>query len=99
MANILRESARGQECQIRIPEICNHNPETVVLCHLGGAGMGLKHEDYEAAYGCSNCHSVVDGRVNIHFDRECIKLWFLEACVRTRVIMRKNGLIKIKGEK
>lgn len=32
MAN-LRKEARGRECQIRIPGVCNGNPETVVLTH------------------------------------------------------------------
>lgn len=95
----LTRSARGQECTIRIPGVCNGNPETTVLCHINGAGAGIKAPDYEAAYGCSNCHAVVDGKAQIDFDKDCIKLWFLEACVRTRKIMQQKGLISYAGMK
>jgi hypothetical protein len=61
MAN-LRKLARGRECQIRIPGVCNGNPETTVLCHLNGGGMGIKEDDILAAWGCSSCHDAVDGR-------------------------------------
>ncbi|BBI46989.1 hypothetical protein KPSA1B_105772 [Pseudomonas syringae pv. actinidiae] len=33
----LRASAKGQDCTVRIPAICNYNPETTVLAHLPGA--------------------------------------------------------------
>lgn len=62
----IRKSAQGEDCLIRIPGICNANPETTVLCHdnrlSSGKGMGLKAPDTEAAYGCSCCHDVLDGR-------------------------------------
>ncbi|MGV3346389.1 nuclease domain-containing protein, partial [Enterobacteriaceae bacterium LUAb1] len=38
MAN-LRKEAKGRECQVRIPGICNGNSETVVLAHLRMAGV------------------------------------------------------------
>ena len=62
----LRKWARGKDCQIRIPGVCNHNPETTVLCHdnlAGVSGMGMKSPDECAALGCSSCHDVIDGRV------------------------------------
>ncbi len=40
----LRKAARGRECQVRIPGVCNGNPETTVLAHiplLDCAGPGL----------------------------------------------------------
>ncbi len=30
----LRKAARGRECQVRIPGVCNGNPETSVLAHI-----------------------------------------------------------------
>jgi hypothetical protein len=30
----LRASAKGELCTFAIPGICNHNPETTVLCHI-----------------------------------------------------------------
>lgn len=61
----LRDSARGEECTINIPGVCNHNPETTVLAHYGEPGekgMGLKPDDISGAFACSACHDVLDGR-------------------------------------
>lgn len=91
----LRESAKGQMCRIRIPQYCNHNPETTVLCHLGGAGMALKQPDLFAAFGCSACHDVVDGRVNTPFDRETIRLWHYDGIIETQRYWLKEGYIEI----
>lgn len=41
----LRKAARGRECQVRIPGVCNGNPETSVLAHIrlaGLCGTGIK---------------------------------------------------------
>lgn len=95
----LRQSARGKDCEIRIPRICNGNPETVVLCHLPGGGMGTKSEDIHGAYGCSDCHDFVDGRNPGPRGMEWImkrrKLALLEGMVRTQSIMLKEGLIQV----
>lgn len=92
----LRKSARGQECQIRLPGICNGNPETTVLCHLGGAGMGMKSNDIHGAFGCSCCHDVIDGRVNAYYDRDFLKLAHMEGVIRTQAIWIKQGLIGVQ---
>ena len=91
----IRKSARGQECRIRIPGVCNWNPETVVLCHLNGAGMGIKKNDMEASYGCSSCHDAIDSRVKCDFSMDSLKLMFYEGAERTRDYLREIGLIKI----
>ena len=57
----LRKAARGQDCMVIIPDVCNGNPETVVLAHLNGGGMGYKHHDFLGAWACSSCHSWLDG--------------------------------------
>ncbi|HGN0358339.1 TPA: nuclease domain-containing protein, partial [Proteus mirabilis] len=52
MAN-LRKEARGRECQIRIPGVCNGNSETVVLAHYrmsGICGTGIKPNDIFGAW-------------------------------------------------
>lgn len=44
----LRKEAKGRECQVRLPGICNHNPETTVLAHYRMAGLngvGMKPDD------------------------------------------------------
>lgn len=60
----LRQSARGQDCTLRIPFVCNFDTRTVVLCHLPGhaRGIGTKENDLHGAYGCAACHDLIDGR-------------------------------------
>jgi len=60
----IRQSAKGETCTFNLPGVCNHNPETTVLCHAPhpGKGMGIKGPDTWAAYGCSSCHDEMDGR-------------------------------------
>ncbi len=89
----LRQSARGRECQVRIPGICNHNPETVVLAHIGGAGIGRKSDDIHGAFCCSACHDAIDGRSNTEYHRSALKLLHLEGVVRTQEIWRREGLL------
>ena len=88
------KSSRGQECQIRLPG-CNGNPETTVPCHLNGGGMGTKSANIHIAYGCSNCHDLVDGRTKTDLDPEYILLSHYEAVVRTQIIMLANGVLKL----
>lgn len=79
----LRKLAQGRDCQIRLP-CCNHNPETTVLAHLSGGGMGLKKHDLHGAWSCSSCHDAVDGRDGGMWDNEWVRLCHLEAIVRTQ---------------
>lgn len=60
----LRRSAKHEPCLIRAPipeksRAC-HDPETTVLTHYNGGGMGDKHSDEKSAYGCYWCHTVYD---------------------------------------
>ncbi len=93
----ITESARNEECQIRLPNICNFNPETTVFCHIGGGGMARKASDIHGAYGCSSCHDAVDGRFKLGEALPCheVKLYFYDAVIRTQLILLEKGLIKI----
>lgn len=94
----ITESARGEDCQIRLVSICNHDPATVVFCHASGGGMGMKAPDSEGAYGCSACHDAVDHRVLAPKVRPWweIELDFLNAQRRTRAILIEKGLLILK---
>jgi len=88
----LREIARGQECQIRVPAICNHNPETTVLAHYrltGTCGTGLKPIDEMGAWACSSCHDYVDARSK--GDATERKLYHLDGVLRTLNELKKLG--------
>lgn len=91
----LRKLARDQPCQIRIPGVCNANPETTCLCHYrlaGSCGVGMKPPDEQAAFGCSACHDAVDGRTfsGCHTKTE-LRLYHAEGVLRTQELVRLLG--------
>ena len=84
---VARQSARNQPCLIRLPG-CLHDAATTVLCHyslMGYHGMGLKAPDDLGAYGCANCHAIVDGRMArpAGYTRNDVRLAHAEAVMRT----------------
>lgn len=92
----LRKAARGRECQVRIPGICNGNPETTVLAHIriaGLCGTGIKPPDLIATIACSSCHDEIDRRTHL-VDAEYAKECALEGMARTQVIWLKEGKVK-----
>ena len=91
----ITQSAKGKDCTIRIPGVCNGKSETVVHCHLNGGGMAIKVNDVFGARGCSACHDVVDFRVKTEFSRTEIKLMHHEGVVRTQQQLMDEGLIKV----
>lgn len=94
----LRDSARGEDCTLRLPGVCNFNPETTVLAHVpcGQKGMGMKGPDQISAYTCSACHDVLDDRAK----GEVIDGWdVIRAVAETQGKMIQKGLIKIAGVK
>ena len=96
-SNKLRQSAKGQDCLVRIPGICNHTPETVVLAHVGSnSGTGMKCSDIEAAYCCSSCHDLIDYRtLKNEFTRDEINIMAKEGAERTRKMWADNGWLKV----
>lgn len=90
----LRDSARGQDCTLRL-DGCRHDSETVVLCHLpvGMKGIGMKSPDLFAAFGCDHCHAVIDHRAKGHYeDRD-----LLRALAETQMTWVRMGLLTVKG--
>ena len=92
----LRKEARGRGCMVRIPEVCNHNSETVVLAHYrlaGVSGIGMKSPDVLGAWACSACHDAIDRRAHTDLDRDYVRLLHLEGMARTLAQLNKEGLI------
>lgn len=95
----IRDSAKGEECLIRISGVCNFNPETTVWCHLpgidGDRGMGLKAIDHCGAFGCSACHDVLDMRAKLPagLTREQVLLDFFFGHMRSLVRLSQKGLL------
>ena len=93
----ITDSARGQECQIRLIGVCNHNDETTIFAHYrkgGLGGMGKKPSDLFGAYACSSCHDAVDGRTKTPFSPDELDADFKDAVFRTQNILMAKGLIK-----
>ena len=89
----LRNEARGRGCMVRLPGVCNHNSETVVLAHvrlIGVSGMGIKADDLLGAWACSACHDVIDRRARTDMDLKEVRLAHLEGMVRTIAQLRKE---------
>ena len=87
----LREQARGRDCQIRLPGVCNFDPATTVLCHyrlVGLSGMGMRSPDVCAAWGCSACHAYCD----THRDDTTARA-FLEGVLRTIAALNHEGKV------
>ena len=90
----ITKSAKGEACQIRVPGVCNFNPETTVACHLNGGGTGTKEYDFLTAYGCSKCHWFVDGGYsNLGFSRMERDNFHADGIFRTQKILAQKGLL------
>lgn len=94
------ESARGEDCQVRIPGVCTYDPATVIWSHArwGSAGRGkaIKASDFAGAYSCTSCDAVYDGQrkpppgmTRIEVDADWCQGHF-----RSLLILEKKGLIR-----
>lgn len=90
----ITQSAKGADCTLRIPGVCNFNPETTVFAHLNGGGMGTKHSDLHGCYSCSSCHDWLDGRNYGSGERVFRDAEFLRAMIETQNKLIEQGLIK-----
>lgn len=93
----IRKSAQGQECQVRIPGVCNGNPETTVWCHVndGTNGVGAKPNDMSGCYGCSDCHDAIDRRRRDVPQTDLCR-YILDAVLRSQRILRDLGIIEVR---
>ena len=93
----LRKLARDRPCMVRLPGICNRNPETTVLAHYrlsGMSGIGMKSPDVIGSWCCSDCHDAVDRRSNTQLDRDFVRLAHAEGVMRTINQLVEEGHIK-----
>ena len=95
----LLDSAKGQPCDLRIPGVCNHDPETTVSCHVPDEafGMGVKANDFATFHGCAACHQWLDRREWLgRMDREDVIWHVLRAFLRTLRNRIERGYLAIK---
>lgn len=88
-------SANGQDCTLRLPGICNFNPETTVFAHIGTIrGMGIKCSDIMGVYGCSSCHDEIDRKTRI-MELESLAPEKLRALEETLALLFSQNLISV----
>ncbi len=101
----ITDSAKGENCTLRIPGVCNHNPETTIPAHLNGAGMAKKSDDTLISYCCSQCHTWLDGGYsNIDLSQYTDKQLKravrdseqLRGIIETQSILIQKNLIQVK---
>lgn len=92
MTDKITKAARGRECEIRLPGVCNGDTATTVFCHfrpIGISGFGYKTPAPIGAFGCSSCHAVVDTTKDAE-----IQLAFAHGVMRTINTLWQEGVIK-----
>lgn len=89
----IRKSAKNEMCQVRIPGHCRPDPETTILAHINGGGMGMKQPDFLGSYSCHRCHAVLDGVTRTEYPPQLIELWHWQGVGRTLKILEAKGLI------
>lgn len=93
----LRNMARGQPCQVRLPG-CNGGGDYTVLAHYriaGYNGVGMKPPDILGAWACSKCHDLADFRAFLpNYTRAEIRLAHCEGVLRTVAELQKLGAVK-----
>lgn len=97
MTDKLTKLARGRECQVRLPGICNHDAATTVLAHFrmaGVSGLGIKADSLLGAWACSACHDAIDRRAHTDLDRDYVRLAHLEGMARTQAILVREQVVK-----
>ena len=99
----LTDAAKGQQCTLQIDSVCLGETETVVACHspLLEDRQGTKAPDFCIAFGCVNCHAVLDRREK-YPDGQRIELmtesdqryYFHRGMVRTLASLVARGILK-----
>lgn len=98
----IRESARDEDCTVRLPQVCSFNPEQTVLAHpnthRAGKGGAHKAADELGAYACYPCHMVVDGQhaLPAHLTREEVEIAFWHGHAETYLKLKSKGLVTAK---
>jgi hypothetical protein len=92
-----RKLARGRECQVRLPGICNGDAATTVLAHYrlaGYCGTSMKPDDVAfGAWCCARCHDACDGRARTEFTHDELRLFHAEGVLRTFAALRAEGVL------
>jgi len=93
-------SANGEDCQVRLPGICTHDPATTIWSHArwGAAGRGkaIKALDIAGAYCCTSCDAVYDGQRKPPpgYTRDQVDADWCQGHFRSLVLLKEKGLVQ-----
>lgn len=95
----LLAAAKGQECTLNIPGVCQGGTETTVPCHspLGEDRNGTKAPDFAVADGCMACHDYLDRRATLngeHINDEDQRFYVHRGIMRTLANRFSRGIIR-----
>jgi hypothetical protein len=94
----ITDFARGQDCLLRLPGVCNGNPETSVWAHSNryadGKGAGLKADDRNGCIACYACHMVYDRQFSrpAGLSLAFVETRFTAAMKVAQAMLKKAGL-------
>lgn len=91
------KAARGQECLVRLPGICNRDPATVVFAHLRMSpysGTAYKTGNIFGAFCCSACHDEIDRRTR-KLESDFVRMAHFEGIVRTQHKLIEMDILKL----
>ncbi len=87
---------KGHDCYIRLPDVCNSNPETTAPAHLrlaGITGMGYIAPPFMVCPACPNCHDAVDRRRFMELDRDFVQHAHKDAIFRWQMVLLEKGVL------
>ena len=95
----ITESARGEECTVRIIGVCSYDPAQTIWSHArhgaAGKGKGIKALDLAGAYACTSCDLAYDQLIGVpHMTRTEVDTDWFHGHLRSLVILQQKGLIK-----
>lgn len=92
----VRDSAKGAECSLRLPSICQGGTETTVWAHLNGSafgkGAGVKAHDIFGFPACLSCHTAYDLHTHGLPDGEIYR-YLLEAVCESYLRLVQRGIV------
>ena len=93
------DAAKGQQCTLDIPGVCQGGTDTTVPCHspLCEDRNGTKAPDFCMADGCAACHDYLDRRTKLngeHISHEDQRFYIHRGIMRTLANRFERGILK-----
>lgn len=95
----ITDSARGEECYVRLMGVCTFNPEHTIWSHCrsnsAGKGRSIKAIDLAGAFACTSCDAVYDGQQKRPpgMTKEQVDLDWFHGHMRSLVRLKEKGII------